>query len=103
MKVTYRSKIAKTKGEIVELKSPGGNQVLELNWYSDQEEYVNGDEVGHLAFDVDDVDEAVEGLRAQGIEVALEPFNQGKGRLAFVKGPDGIWIELTGPQKKRLN
>lgn len=64
MKVTYRSKIAKTKGEIVELKSPGGNQVLELNWYPDQEKYVNGDEVDHLAFDVDDVDAAVEELRS---------------------------------------
>jgi len=99
MKLTYRCKIAETNGEIAELKSSEGSQVLELNWYSNRKEYVNGDEVDHLAFNVEDVDQALAELKAQGVDVAMEPFNEGDGRLAFIKDPDGIWIELMGPQK----
>jgi len=39
-------------------------------------------------------------LRSQGVEVAMEPFNEGQGRLSFVKDPDGIWIELEGPRRE---
>ncbi len=70
-----------------------------MNWYPDRKEFKNGDEVDHLAFEVTDVDEAVSELRNEGVEVALEPFNEGNSRLAFVKDPDGIWIELEGPTK----
>ena len=101
MKLRRRSKIAETNGEIAELKSPEGHQLLELNWYADHDKYRSGDELDHLAFDVDDVDQALAELRNQGVEVAMEPFDEGEGRLAFVKDPDGIWIELTGPRKKR--
>jgi len=99
MKLLGRYKIEETNGEIAELKSPDGDQMLELNWYHDREEYRNGDEVDHLAFEVQDVDEALTELRTQGVEVALEPFNEGGGRLAFIMDPDGIWIELQGPRK----
>jgi len=100
MKLLRRSTIMETGGEIAELKSPDGNQLLELNWYPDRKEYCNGHELDHLAFDVDDVDQALTELKAQGVDVAVEPFNEGNGRLAFVKDPDGIWIELTGPRKR---
>lgn len=100
MKLTHRSRIAETNGEIAELKSPGGNQVLELNWYADRKEYVNGDEVDHLAFAVENVDQAVTELKSQGVKVVMEPFNEGSGRLAFIEDPDGVWIELAGPQEK---
>lgn len=93
-----RYKIKETNGEIADLKSSDGSQKLELNWYADRKEYTNGDEVDHLAFRVTDVDAAFAELRSQGVEVALEPFNEGNGRLAFVKDPDGIWIELEGPK-----
>lgn len=99
MQFLGRYKIKETNGEIADLKSPDGNQKLELNWYANRAEYKNGDEVDHLAFEVEDVDEALIELRSQGVEVAMEPFNEGNGRLAFVKDPDGIWIELEGPKK----
>jgi len=94
MELLGRYKIRETDGEIAELKSPGGDQMLELNWYSNRGEYRNGDEVDHLAFEVNDVDVALAELRSCGVEVAVEPFNEGGSRLAFVKDPDGIWIEL---------
>lgn len=99
MQLLGRYKIKETNGEIADLKSPDGNQKLELNWYANRGEYKNGDEVDHLAFSVEDVDAVVAELRRQGVEVAMEPFNEGNGRLAFVKDPDGIWIELEGPKK----
>ncbi len=99
MQLLGRYKIKETNGEIADLKSPHGNQKLELNWYANRGEYKNGDEVDHLAFSVEDVEAAVAELRSRGVEVAMEPFNEGNGRLAFVKDPDGIWIELEGPKK----
>lgn len=100
MELLGRYKIEETNGEIAELKSFDEGPMLELNWYSDRKEYKNGDEVDHLAFEVKGVDEALAELRSQGVEVTMEPFNEGNSRLAFVKDPDGIWIELQGPKKK---
>jgi len=99
MELLDRYKIKETNGEIADLKSRDSEQKLELNWYADRKEYKNGDEVDHLAFQVPDLDAALAELRGQGVEVAMEPFNEGNGRLAFVKDPDGIWIELQGPKK----
>jgi len=99
MKLLGRHKIEETNGEIAELKSSDEGPMLELNWYADRKEYKNGDEVDHLAFEVNDVDRALAELRSQGVEVTMEPFNEGNSRLAFVKDPDGIWIELQGPKK----
>jgi lactoylglutathione lyase len=99
MELLGRYKITETNGEIADLKSRDGEQKLELNWYANREDYKNGDEVDHLAFQVPDVDAALAQLRKEGVEIALEPFNEGNGRLAFVKDPDGIWIELQGPKK----
>ena len=100
MKLMRRSKIAETNGEIAELRSPDGHQLLELNWYAEHNRYRSGDELDHLASDVEDVEKALAQLKAENVEVAMGPFDEGEGRLAFVKDPDGIWIELTGPREK---
>ena len=45
---------------------------------------------------VDDVDAAVEELRAKGAEIAIGPLTRNSGlRLAFIRGPEGIMIELV--------
>lgn len=91
-------------GEFVELKSPGSAQRLELNWYPrDNEyytEYKNGEELDHLGFWVGDVEKELERLTRKGAEVAVEPFVNGRTELAFVKDPDGVWIELQGRAKR---
>jgi lactoylglutathione lyase len=99
MRLVGRTKIRETNGEIAELKSPRGDQLLELNWYPDRKAYRNGDEVDHLAFRVRDVDAAIIELKRNGVVVAMEPFDEGHGRLGFIEDPDGIWIELEGPRK----
>lgn len=62
MKVTGRSKIDQTRGETVGLESNGFT--LELNYYPKESpyytEYVVGEGLDHLAFNVDDLTEALE-------------------------------------------
>lgn len=50
----------------------------------------------HVGFIVDDVDAAVTELRAKGAEVVLGPVTRSaRLRLAFLRGPEGMWIELV--------
>ncbi len=49
----------------------------------------------HIGMLVGNVDATVAELRAKGAEIALEPVNRQPGvRLAFVRGPQGVLIEL---------
>ena len=90
-----------TKGSAVTLKSPGSEQILELNHYEDDSPfcstYVNGEELDHLAFDVQDLTATVEELKRKRVEVLVEPGAIGGSigwKEAYVKDPNGIWIEL---------
>jgi lactoylglutathione lyase len=50
----------------------------------------------HIGLTVDDVDAAVEELRAKDAEIAIGPLTRNADlRLAFVRGPEGIMIELV--------
>jgi len=50
----------------------------------------------HIGLTVDNVDDAVDGLRAKGAEIAIGPLTRNPGlRLAFIRGPQGIMIELV--------
>ena len=64
MKVKGRSKMEQTKGETVELESEEGGFVLELNYYDRESpyyaEYVIGEGLDHLAFNVDDLTKTLE-------------------------------------------
>ena len=50
----------------------------------------------HFGFTVDDVDTACAELKAKGAEIAVGPLTRDAGtRLAFVRGPEGIMVELV--------
>jgi catechol 2,3-dioxygenase-like lactoylglutathione lyase family enzyme len=52
--------------------------------------------VEHIGLTVDDVDAACEELRAKGAEIAIGPLTRSPGlRLAFVRGPEGVMVELV--------
>ena len=96
-----------TKGQVVTLKSRDSQQLLELNHYEDGSkfgsEYKNGEELDHLAFDVENLLDTIEELRQKGFEIIAEPFTIGFSigwKEAFVKDPNGIWIELLERKKK---
>jgi lactoylglutathione lyase len=94
-------RVTPTKGSVVTLKSRNSEQVLELNYYEKgspfNSAYVNGEDLDHLAFDVEDLSATVEQLKREGVEVVVEPYTIGQElgwKEAYVKDPNGIWIEL---------
>ncbi|MCF6291977.1 MAG: lactoylglutathione lyase [Robiginitomaculum sp.] len=68
-----------------------GLPMIELTYNWDSQEYGDGRNFGHLAFQVDDIYQACEHLSKQGITINRPPRD---GRMAFVRSPDGISVEL---------
>lgn len=65
--------------------------VIELTYNWDSENYDEGRNFGHLAFEVDDIYIACEQLVAFGVPINRPPRD---GHMAFVRSPDDISIEL---------
>ena len=63
---------------------------LTYNW-DRTEDYLIGRNFGHLAFEVDDINQKCDEFRAQGVIIARPPRD---GNMAFIRTPDGISIEL---------
>ena len=71
-------------------KSSGAPE-LELTFNWDPEDYDYGRNFGHLAYKVDNIYEKCEQLMDAGIVINRPPRD---GRMAFIKSPDNISIEL---------
>ena len=97
MKEKGRNKIEATGGTVVGLKSAEGGQELELNYYPRGNKfatkYAAGEELDHLAFQVGDLDKALAEFAKAGHPAVLE-VKGSSSRWAYVKDPNGIWIEL---------
>jgi lactoylglutathione lyase len=65
--------------------------LLELTHNWDPEAYTGGRNFGHLAFEVDDIYATCAHLQSKGIIINRPPRD---GRMAFIKSPDGISVEL---------
>ncbi len=65
--------------------------LLELTYNWDPEEYKGGRNFGHLAYGVKNIYETCKKLQDNGVIINRPPRD---GRMAFVKSPDGISIEL---------
>ena len=74
---------------IVAPENPDAPIELTYNW--DAETYSGGRNFGHLAFEVDNIYDYCARLMEQGVTINRPPRD---GRMAFVKSPDGISIEL---------
>jgi lactoylglutathione lyase len=78
---------------LIFLAAPGQEGVAEIeltyNW--DPEAYGEGRNFGHLAFEVDDIYAACQKLQGGGVTINRPPRD---GRMAFVRSPDNISIEL---------
>ena len=64
---------------------------VELTYNWDPESYTGGRNFGHLAYVVDDIYAKCAELSAAGVVINRPPRD---GRMAFVRSPDGISIEL---------
>ena len=65
--------------------------VLELTYNWDPEDYTGGRNFGHLAFETDDIYALCQKLQDSGVTINRPPRD---GRMAFVRSPDGLSIEL---------
>jgi len=92
-------------GKWIHLVDQRTNQRLELNWYPKSsrfyEKYKSGSELDHIGFIVDDAVKWFNLLLKRGAKPAARPFGDATETLAYVRDPDGIWIELIGPGIQR--
>ncbi|HEY3798828.1 MAG TPA: VOC family protein [Caulobacteraceae bacterium] len=84
----------------VEQAKAGQAPMVELTYNYDPEEYGGGRNFGHLAYEVDDIYATCQRLADGGVTINRPPRD---GRMAFVRSPDGISIELLqkGPSKEK--
>ncbi len=77
---------------LVFLSAPGDESAqVELTYNWDPEAYTGGRNFGHLAYEVDDIYATCQRLREHGVTINRPPRD---GRMAFVRSPDDISIEL---------
>jgi lactoylglutathione lyase len=65
--------------------------LVELTYNWDTEDYAGGRNFGHLAYEVDDIYALCASLQEKGVVINRPPRD---GRMAFVRSPDGISIEI---------
>jgi len=84
---------------LIFLAAPGQGRVAEVeltyNWPpadgSPAEDYTGGRNFGHLAYEVENIYETCQRLQDAGVTINRPPRD---GRMAFVRSPDGISVEL---------
>ena len=77
---------------IIFLAAEGDEEAqVELTYNWDPEEYTAGRNFGHLAYEVEDIYQLCQKLMDCGVTINRPPRD---GRMAFVRSPDNISIEL---------
>jgi lactoylglutathione lyase len=87
-----RTESEKGRFTLVFLAAPGDETAqVELTYNWDPENYTSGRNFGHLAYEVDDIYAVCQQLTDKGVTINRPPRD---GRMAFVRSPDNISIEL---------
>ncbi len=87
-----RKDVPQGKFTLVFLAAPGDEEAqVELTYNWEPEEYDGGRNFGHLAYAVNNIYETCQKLMDGGVTINRPPRD---GRMAFVRSPDGISIEL---------
>ncbi len=77
---------------LIYLAAPGDHEAqVELTYNWDPEEYDEGRNFGHLAYQVDDIYALCQKLMDAGVTISRPPRD---GHMAFVRSPDNISVEL---------
>ncbi|RME94422.1 MAG: lactoylglutathione lyase [Alphaproteobacteria bacterium] len=77
---------------LIFLCAPGDESAqLELTYNWDPQEYSEGRNFGHIAYEVDDIYALCQRLMDAGVTINRPPRD---GRMAFIRSPDKISIEL---------
>ena len=92
LKELRRNDYSQGRYTLVFLAAPGDESAqVELTFNWDPEAYAGGRNFGHLAYAVDDIYASCQRLRDHGVTINRPPRD---GRMAFVRSPDQISIEL---------
>ena len=102
MKLLFKTRILETGGRVAWLRTNGSKQILELNWYPKGYRYGGASGLDHLAFEVKDASAEYDRLTRKR-RGTIPPFEEGRWLLAYVKDPDGNWIELGSRRRKKKN
>jgi lactoylglutathione lyase len=86
-----RKQVPQGKFTLIFLGVPGDEAEVELTHNWEEGEYSGGRNFGHLAFAVDDIYDSCRRLMDAGVTINRPPRD---GKMAFVRTPDGISIEL---------
>ena len=95
LRLVSRREVKQNNAEIAFL-ADDNTGALELTYWRDKKSLAEGDNFDHIAFETDDIDATIKQLRANGVTIAMEPFSLhgSMSKIAFVKDPDGNWLEL---------
>ncbi len=92
LEVLSRRDVPAGRFTLVFLAAPGQSEAqVELTHNWDPEVYTGGRNFGHLAYAVDDIYAACRRLQEHGVTINRPPRD---GRMAFVRSPDNISVEL---------
>ena len=87
-----RKEVPQGRFTLVFLAAPGDEEAqVELTYNWDPEVYTGGRNFGHLAYEVDDIYDFCDRLQKAGVTINRPPRD---GRMAFVRSPDNISIEI---------
>ena len=88
----HRKESEQGRFTLIFLAAPGDEDAqVELTWNWDPEEYGEGRNFGHLAYQVDNIYAACQRLLDGSVAINRPPRD---GHMAFVRSPDGVSIEL---------
>ena len=91
---THRSKSGRGS-ELVFFKAPGSETEIEICQFPPSGPVTLCNDLTHLAFSVDDLDEFALHIHAHGLDFSDGTHGtKGSGRMAFVDGPDGYEFEI---------
>lgn len=91
-----RKVLEKADATLVFLDDGSGHHAIELTYNHDGRRYELGNQFGHFALGVGDLEATRGELAAKGIEFSRGPYrvSEGGSMIAFIRDPDGIEIEL---------
>ena len=92
LEVLSKKEVPQGRFTLVFLAAPGDSAAqVELTFNWDPETYTGGRNFGHIAYAVEDIYAACQRLVDHGVTILRPPRD---GRMAFVRSPDGVSIEL---------
>jgi len=87
--------------ELVFLKTPGSEELIELCYYPSSGGVQVQQDLTHLAFEVDSLDQFAKHLGQFGIKYSDGPhIKENGGGFAFIDAPEGYEIELIQPARQ---